>query len=119
MPVRALMIRPRLADSGLTGFERLGKKTAIREGAIVAYTTPLSGQMRQLRRYKGRTTSALAGTCLDAEDRSFRGKFAEPVGGRNTAVYEEVAAGDERTVQAHKERGNVCDLVRDANAPGR
>ena len=33
-----------LADSRLTGFERLDRKTAIREGAVVAYTTQLSGR---------------------------------------------------------------------------
>src|SRR5271165_6608663 len=31
---------------------------------------------------------------------SFRGEFTIPVGGGNSAIHEEVAAGDERTVRA-------------------
>ena len=51
--------------------------------------------------------------------RSVRGQFAVEVGGGDTAVHEEVAAGDESAVGAHEERADGPDLVWSAGAPGR
>lgn len=50
---------------------------------------------------------------------SFRGEFAVVVGARDTAVHEEIAAGDERTVRAHQERADGSDFVRSTTAAGR
>ena len=47
-----------------------------------------------------------------------RGEFAVEVGGGDTAVDEEVAAGDEGAVGAHEQRAEVSDLVGGAAAPG-
>lgn len=49
----------------------------------------------------GAGAGALDGPCV-TEGRSMRGELAEEVGGGDTAVHEEVAAGDERAVGAHQ-----------------
>jgi hypothetical protein len=40
------------------------------------------------------------------------------VGGGDTTVHEDVAAGDERAVEAHERRGHGRDLVRGATPTG-
>ena len=39
--------------------------------------------------------------------RSLRSEFVVPVGGRDSAIQQEVAAGDERSVRPHQERGTA------------
>jgi hypothetical protein len=46
-------------------------------------------------------------------------ELAEPVGGGDSAILEEVTTGDESALRAHQERGKRRDLVRCAGAPGR
>src|SRR5271170_4630702 len=51
--------------------------------------------------------------------RLFRGQLSEEVGGGHSAIHEEVAAGDERSVGAHEERSDVPDFVGRAGTPDR
>src|SRR4051812_20913225 len=50
---------------------------------------------------------------------SLRRKFAVPISSRDPAVHEEVAAGDESTVWAHKQRADGSDFVRGAATSSR
>ncbi len=48
---------------------------------------------------------------------SFRCQFAVPVGRSDSAVHQEVASGDERTVRSHKERDDDPYLIGSAGTP--
>ncbi len=49
----------------------------------------------------------------------FRCEFAEPIGRRDSAVHEEIAAGDKRTVSTHEQRANNSHFIRCARASRR
>ncbi len=51
--------------------------------------------------------------------RSLRSEFAEPVGSRDSAVHEKVAAGNERAVRPHQKSGNGPHLIRCTTPPDR
>ena len=67
----------------------------------------------------GRTPAALRtrGPCRLRHRRLFRGEVAEPVGGGDAAIHEEIAAGDERSVRAHEQGTDVADLVGGTGSP--
>jgi len=48
-----------------------------------------------------------------------RRKFAKPVGGGNSTVHKEVAAGDECAVRSHQESGDGSHLIRCAASSSR
>src|SRR3954463_1801377 len=50
---------------------------------------------------------------------SLRSEFAVPIGSRDPAVHEEVAAGDEPTVRAHKQGADGSDFLRGAATSSR
>src|SRR5277367_6374737 len=51
--------------------------------------------------------------------RSFRCEFAVPIGGRDSAVHQEIAAGDKRSVRAHEERADGSYLIGSAGTSRR
>jgi hypothetical protein len=51
--------------------------------------------------------------------RSLRSEFAVPVGSGDSAVHEEIAAGDESAVRPQEESADRPHLIRGARPPGR
>jgi hypothetical protein len=77
-------------------------------------TTPQPNSTSTIFTRKRRCDASADQPCLAGS--LFRCEFAEPVGGGDAAVHEDVAAGDKASVGPHEERSDSSHLVRRAAA---